>query len=185
MRPSTPPGFEPGGDGYPAVLGPATPGRAMADDVGAELAELAPRSGRTIAVAESLTGGALSAAVAKAPGSSDWFRGGIVAYARGVKHDLLDVPDGPVVSEAAVRAMAVAVGRLLGADLTVAVSGVAGPGEQDGQPPGTVWLAISDAGVVTTRLDHLRGRPEEIVAETVRRAVAWLAETCRADVAVP
>jgi nicotinamide-nucleotide amidase len=153
----------------------------MDDDLREQLAALAPSSGRTIAVAESLTGGSLSAAVAKAPGSSDWYRGGVVAYASEVKYRLLEVPEGPVVSEAAVRAMAAAVARLLDADLTVAVSGVAGPDEQDGQPPGTVWMAVHDGGAVVTRLEHLAGTPEQIVAETCRRALAWLVETCRGD----
>jgi nicotinamide mononucleotide (NMN) deamidase PncC len=68
-----------------------------ADLVGAAL----NRGGRTLAVAESLTGGLLASAFARASGSSEWFRGGIVAYSSTVKYDLLDVPDGPVVSEAA------------------------------------------------------------------------------------
>jgi len=105
-----------------------------ADQVGAAL----KRSGRTLAVAESLTGGLLASVFARASGSSEWFRGGVVAYSSAVKHDLLDVPEGPVVSAAAARAMASGAGRLLGADVAVAVTGVGGPGQQDGEPPGTV-----------------------------------------------
>jgi nicotinamide-nucleotide amidase len=96
-----------------------------------------------VAVAESLTGGELAARFASAPGAGDWFRGGIVAYASDVKYDLLDVPVGPVVSEAAAAAMAAGACRLLGADVSVAVTGVAGPDDQDGEPPGTVWLALA------------------------------------------
>ena len=94
-----------------------------ADLVGAAL----KRGGRTLAVAESLTGGLLASAFARASGSSEWFRGGIVAYSSAVKYDLLDVPGGPVVSEAAAVAMARAAGRLLNADVAVAVTGVGGP----------------------------------------------------------
>ena len=61
--------------------------------------------------------------MARASGASEWFRGGIVAYSRAVKHDLLDVPRGPVVSEAAAVAMAGGACRLLGADVAIAVTG--------------------------------------------------------------
>ena len=98
-----------------------------ADLVGAAL----KRGGRTLAVAESLTGGLLASAFARASGSSEWFRGGIVAYSSAVKYDLLDVPGGPVVSEAAAVAMARAAGRLLNADVAVAVTGVGGPDPHD------------------------------------------------------
>ena len=108
-----------------------------ADLVGAAL----KHSGRTLAVAESLTGGLLASAFARASGSSEWFRGGIVAYSSVVKYDLLDVPRGPVVSEVAAVAMARGAGRLLEADVAVAVTGVGGPDPQDGEPNGTVWVA--------------------------------------------
>ena len=74
------------------------------------------------------------------PGSSDWFKGGVVAYDSQVKFDLLDVPEGPVVSESAAKAMADGVRRVLKADIGISTTGVAGPAEQEGQPPGTVWL---------------------------------------------
>jgi nicotinamide-nucleotide amidase len=128
----------------------------------------------TLAVAESLTGGELSARFACAEGSSEWYRGGVVAYASEVKHALLDVPDGPVVSEVAVTAMAEHVADLLGADVAVSVSGVAGPAAQDDQPPGTVWLAVRVGGRTHTRLEHFAGDPPDIVEATMRGASAWL-----------
>ena len=73
-----------------------------ANAVGAVLRQ----DGRTLAVAESLTGGLLASAFARASGSSDWFRGGIVAYSSVVKYDLLGVPEGPVVNGTAALAMA-------------------------------------------------------------------------------
>ena len=82
------------------------------------------------------------------PGASDVFRGGIVSYASEVKFDLLGVPEGPVVSEEAVRSMAEGACRVLGADCSIAVTGVAGPDPQDGEQPGTVWMATSVDGVV-------------------------------------
>jgi PncC family amidohydrolase len=76
------------------------------------------------------------------PGASTWFRGGVVSYASDVKASLLGVPEGPVVSAAAAGAMAEGVRRLLGADVGLGVTGVAGPDSQEGQPPGTVFLAV-------------------------------------------
>jgi nicotinamide-nucleotide amidase len=132
--------------------------------LGAAVAERIARDGGTIAVAESLTGGLLSNAFARAEGASGWFRGGVVAYASDVKHDLLDVPPGPVVSAAAAGALAMGAARLLGASIGVAVTGAGGPDPQDGQPPGTVWLAVhqadhDDEEPVEVRLE---GEPEEI-----------------------
>jgi nicotinamide-nucleotide amidase len=129
-----------------------------------------------LAVAESLTGGELSARFASTPGSSDWYRGAVVAYASDVKHAVLDVPDGPVVSEPAVCAMAEHVVELLEADVGVSVSGVAGPASQDGQPPGTVWLAIHADGQTRARLEHFAGDPPAVVEATIRCACAWLLE---------
>ena len=84
-----------------------------------------------LATAESLTGGQISCLLGAAPASSDWYRGSVVAYSSEVKHRVLKVPDGPVVSEASARAMAGAVAELLGADIAVAVTGAGGPDPQD------------------------------------------------------
>jgi nicotinamide-nucleotide amidase len=130
--------------------------------------------GERLAVAESLTGGELSALFACAEGASDWYRGAIVAYSSDVKHTLLDVPEGPVVSEVSVATMAARVVDVLGADIAVAVSGVAGPAPQDDQPPGTVWLAIHADGTTHTRLEHFDGAPTDIVDATLRCATEWL-----------
>ncbi|WP_419917748.1 competence/damage-inducible protein A [Candidatus Poriferisocius sp.] len=104
--------------------------------------------GWTLALAESLTGGMIGARLTAVPGASDVFRGGLVSYAGDIKFDLLGVPEGPVVSEEAVTAMARGAARLLGADCAIAVTGVAGPDPLDGQEPGTVWMATLVAGEV-------------------------------------
>src|SRR3954447_15933565 len=140
------------------------------------LGALLEHGGVPVAVAESLTGGELSARLASTPGSSAWFRGGVVAYASDVKHELLDVPPGPVVSESAATAMARGVCRLLGAEVATAVTGVGGPDPRDGEPPGTVWLALCDEGTVTARLERLDGSPAEIVDATCACALEWLVE---------
>lgn len=99
--------------------------------------------GLTLGVAESLTGGLVGSRICDVPGASDVFRGSIVSYSSEVKFDLLDVPRGPVVSEEAARAMALGARRVLGADVGIAATGVAGPDRQDGRPPGTVCLAVA------------------------------------------
>jgi nicotinamide-nucleotide amidase len=146
--------------------------------VAERLADAAQRRGLRLAVAESLTGGELSAKLAAAPGASEWFRGGLVAYAREVKYDVLGVPRGPVVSEVAATTMADGVADLLGADVTVAVTGVAGPDEQDGQPPGTVWMALHDAAGTTSCLHRFEGEPAQVVDATCDAALAWLLDRC-------
>jgi nicotinamide-nucleotide amidase len=118
--------------------------------------------GLTLAVAESLTGGLVASRIVSVAGSSGWFRGGVVAYASDVKHDVLDVPAGPVVSEVAARAMADGVRRRLGADVGLSTTGVAGPTEQEGQPPGTVWLGLAVGDQVDAVHIRLPGDRERI-----------------------
>jgi nicotinamide-nucleotide amidase len=143
------------------LLGPAVFG---ADDEGMEAAvgRLLVEAGQTIGVAESLTGGLVGSRMSEVPGASEWFRGSIVAYASEVKRKLLGVSDGPVVSETAAMEMALGAGAALGADVGLALTGVAGPTEQDGQPVGTVWVGLAVAGVAEARLLHLAGEREQI-----------------------
>jgi nicotinamide-nucleotide amidase len=103
--------------------------------------------GLTLGLAESLTGGMMGSRVVDVAGASDVFRGSIVSYASDVKVDLLGVPPGPVVSQEAAAAMAAGARRVLGADVGIGVTGVAGPDEQDGQPVGTVFIGL-DLGPV-------------------------------------
>jgi competence/damage-inducible protein CinA-like protein len=111
------------------------------------VAKLLAARGLTLAVAESLTGGLVASRLVDVPKASDWFRGGVVSYATDVKFSVLGVPEGPVVTAEAAAAMATGVRRLLGADIGLGVTGVAGPDPMEGQPPGTVFLAaaIGDA----------------------------------------
>ena len=127
---------------------------------------------RTLAVAESLTGGMIGSRLCDVPGASDVFRGGVVSYASDVKYDVLDVPEGPVVTEEAAVAMAVGVRRLLRADVGLAVTGVAGPDSQEDQPPGTVCMAVvvgdpEDGGVVDSMRVQLPGGRRQIREFTV------------------
>jgi len=99
--------------------------------------------GLTLGLAESMTGGLVASRLTNVVGASDWFRGSIVSYASEVKYDLLDVPEGPVVSAEAAKAMAEGARKALGADIGLSVTGVAGPAEQDGQPVGTVFFGVA------------------------------------------
>lgn len=125
------------------------------------------RRGLTLAVAESLTGGLVGARLTAVPGASAVFRGAVVAYASEIKCKLLDVPPGPVVSAATARAMALGVARLLGADIGLATTGVAGPDRQEGQPVGTVFLGLALNGRGETRRLRLPGRRDTVRQLTV------------------
>ena len=102
--------------------------------------------GWTLGLAESLTGGLVASRLVNVPGASTWFRGGLVSYASDVKFELLHVTPGPVVSASAAEEMARGAKILLKVDVALAITGVAGPDEQDGYQPGTVFvgLAIGD-----------------------------------------
>ena len=128
----------------------------------AEVGRLLEAKQRTLAIAESLTGGLACSRVVNVPGSSEWFKGGVVAYDSQVKFDALGVPEGPVVSEDAVKAMADGVRRLLQADVGVATTGVAGPTEQEGHPPGTVWLGVAVGDDVEARRLRLPGDRDRV-----------------------
>jgi nicotinamide-nucleotide amidase len=107
------------------------------------LLERLRKRGWTLGVAESLTGGLVGARLADAPGASDTFRGSVASYATDVKRAVLGVTAEQVVSEECARQMASGARQVLGADVGIAVTGVAGPDPQDGQPVGTVWFGLS------------------------------------------
>ncbi|MDP8987326.1 MAG: competence/damage-inducible protein A [Actinomycetota bacterium] len=107
------------------------------------VAALLRQRGLSLGLAESMTGGLIASRLTSVPGASAWFRGAVVSYAGEVKFDLLGVPAGPVVSEPAARAMAEGTRRVLGADVGLAVTGVAGPGDHEGVPAGTVVVGVA------------------------------------------
>ena len=119
------------------------------DNMESVVLNLLREQGLTLGLAESVTGGLVSGRLTSIPGASDVLRGSVVSYASEVKFDLLDVPRGPVVSEDAAVAMAEGARRVLGADVALSLTGVAGPTEQDGQPVGTLCIAVAINGRVT------------------------------------
>jgi len=128
----------------------------------------------TIAVAESLTGGQLCSALAAAPDAGVWFRGGVVAYAPDVKFDVLGVRPGPVVAESCAREMASGVCRLLKSSVGVGITGVGGPGSDEGHPAGTVFAAVHTTQHVVVREWRFEGNPEEVLEQTLRATLGLL-----------
>ena len=114
--------------------------------------------GLTLATAESITAGLLASTIAEVPGCSAVLRGGIVAYAADGKGSVLGVERRlleHVVSEPVAVSMAVGAARVIGADIGVGTTGVAGPDGLDGQEPGTVWIAVHDSRAHRTRSKRL------------------------------
>jgi nicotinamide-nucleotide amidase len=109
--------------------------------------DLLRKRGLTLGLAESITGGLVASRLVSVPGTSDVLKGGVVAYMTDAKRSVLGVEAEQVVSAESARQMAAAARRVFDADVGVAVTGVAGPEEQEGQPAGTVFfgLAVGDA----------------------------------------
>ena len=154
----------------------ARPADERHEELAGRVSELARRHGVTVAAAESLTGGNVAVALAAAPSASEWFRGSLVAYSSDVKHEVLDVPDGPVVSAEAAAAMAQGVRKLLGADVAVGVTGAGGPDPQDDQEPGTVFVAVADGGEPQVQRLDLAGNPQEVLVAAAGETLALLVQ---------
>ncbi|MEY2957828.1 MAG: hypothetical protein RLZZ01_396 [Actinomycetota bacterium] len=118
--------------------------------------------GWSLGLAESVTGGLVGARLTGIPGSSEVFRGSIVSYATEVKQQVLGVAPGPVVTERAALEMAIGAQRVLGADVGLALTGVAGPAEQDGMPPGTLCVGLVWPAGSTTQTFRLPGLREQM-----------------------
>ena len=157
----------------------------------AELADALRARGWHLASAESCTGGMIAAACTDLAGSSDWFERGVVSYSNEAKTELLGVPVAMLaqhgaVSEPVVRAMAEGMQRSSGADLVVAVTGVAGPaGGTPAKPVGTVWFGFAqlDAdGAVQVDSEQRRfdGDRAQVRSATVEHALRGLLRRVRA-----
>jgi nicotinamide-nucleotide amidase len=152
----------------------------------ARVLELLRADGRTLAVAESLTGGLLADAFVRVPGASAVLLGGVVAYATPVKQTVLGVDaellaaEGPVHPEVA-RQMADGVRRVVAvdgrpADVGISTTGVAGPEGQGGRPPGTVWVGVAVGDRLVARGATLQGDRAAVREATVAMAVAAVLE---------
>ena len=145
-----------------------------------ELAGLFLASGRSLALAESCTGGMIAARVTDIAGCSAWFRGGVVAYSNDVKMAVLGVP-APLlarcgaVSEQVGQAMAEEARKVLGSDLALAVTGIAGPdGGTTEKPVGTVFLALADQDGCEVVRCQFDGNRAAIREQTVEKGLLML-----------
>lgn len=138
--------------------------------------------GMTLATAESCTGGGIGHVLTAIPGSSAVYLGGVISYANSVKEQVLGVPQEVLatvgaVSEETARAMAEGVCRLLGADLGIAVTGIAGPAA-DGtdKPVGLVYIAVSTADSTRVTEKHFSGDREAVRNQTIQAALDLAAQ---------
>lgn len=151
----------------------------MIDPIASSVVAELRRRGESLAVAESLTGGGLGSALTSVSGSSDVFSGGIIAYDRSVKENLLKVPSAliakfGVVSEEVATAMADGLIELFGTTWAIATTGVAGPGPSDGVAAGTVWIAIKGPISQSTALE-IQGEREVVRNASVSSALTTFA----------
>jgi nicotinamide-nucleotide amidase len=137
-----------------------------------QLADTLMAHSLTLAVAESLTGGMLTSHFAAGPNAAKWLQGGLVAYHSKVKREVLGISDGPVVSKRAALEMARGAAGLFGADVALAVTGVGGPESQDGELPGTVWMAVRDHAREESQVKQFEGDPSSICEQACEGAIA-------------
>jgi nicotinamide-nucleotide amidase len=140
------------------------------------VAQLASQQELRVVTSESLTSGALASSLGAGPDAASWFGGGVVAYQEPVKFQLLDVPEGPVVTAECAQQMAIGTRALFRADIAVSATGVGGPEPSEGKDPGTVFMAAATADGVTTRELELDGDPEAVLAQTIDHGLELLVE---------
>ena len=148
--------------------------------------ELLLTRGATVATAESLTGGQLAALLTAAPGASDTFLGGVVSYATAVKEDLLGVDASivaayGVVSADCAQAMARGVRALMGSTYGLSTTGVAGPAEQEGKSPGTVFVGLAGPDGASAVSLELAGDRAAITRRTCEEALSAFVDVLRQE----
>ena len=146
-----------------------------ADTMESVVLSLLEERGWTLGLAESVTGGLVGGRITSIAGASRVFKGGVISYASDVKFDVLGVEAGPVVSDRAAMQMASGAQRVLGASVGLALTGVAGPDEQDGEPVGTlcVGVAFPNGQTFSTR-SQLPGQRDQMRQFSVITALAFL-----------
>jgi nicotinamide-nucleotide amidase len=161
---------------WAAAIDPAsaTERRAQISALARQIGQLAEADRMTIVVAESLTIGRISQALGAAPAASGWFGGGVIASQHLTMQRLLGVPPGPVVSADRAEQLARAVLENVGADVSVAVTGVSGPGREEGHPTGTVFISVSTRSAVRTFTHRFDGSPETVITLGTLRALTHL-----------
>jgi nicotinamide-nucleotide amidase len=142
--------------------------------------------GSTIATAESLTGGRLAVALTDVPGASESYLGGVVTYATELKQSFLGVDERVVeqygvISPECAKAMASGVRAVTGATYGLATTGVAGPGEREGKPAGTVFVGIAGPGLLEAVALELAGKRAQIQERTTWEAFEALEAVLRRE----
>ena len=139
-------------------------------------------AGKRLATAESLTGGGIGQAITSVSGASAVFAGGIISYTNEVKHKVLGVPMETLntcgaVSHPVAKAMAEGARRVIGADVAVAVTGLAGPdGDEFGNPVGTVFVGYADQTTALAREYHFSGDRARVREQTIEAALRLILE---------
>ena len=146
----------------------------LISELAGQIGQLAVADGVTVAVAESLTAGRIAQALGAAPESSTWFAGGVVAYQKETKFRLLGVSRGPVISAECAEQMARGVLDRVGADVSVSVTGVGGPGSEEGERSGTVFISVSSRCAVRTSRNEFEGSASDVVDLTTLFALRSL-----------
>ena len=138
--------------------------------------------GKTLATAESCTGGGIGVALTAVPGASDVFVGGVISYTNEIKNRILGVNQAVLdefgaVSEPVAKAMASGVRNLMKCDVAVSVTGLAGPGGDDfGNPVGTVFISYADENQVFAKEYHFDGDRDSVRNQAVRAALELILE---------
>jgi PncC family amidohydrolase len=155
--------------------------RSLVDSSNAEaFADSVQQRGLAVAVAESMTAGALATAIVDIEGSGQWFRGGLVAYDSDTKYDVLGVTRGPVICASAAMEMATGIAEMLHAEIGIATTGCAGPEPMEEQPVGTVWIGLCLSGKTSSHLVMVGGDdPQQRRAAAVEAALTHAAAALR------
>lgn len=151
----------------------------MGDDeqeLAAAVASAVQAKGVTVAAAESVTAGGVATALATGDSASDWFSGSVVAYRTDLKQRLLGVSSDRVITRECAIEMATGACRVTGADIAVGVTGVGGPDPEEGEPAGTVYIAVAYGEKVTVHDHAFDGDAAQIVHAATRAALQHLVD---------
>lgn len=147
------------------------------EELAAAVIQALCREGKTLSTAESCTGGGIGYALTAVPGSSAAYLGGVISYANGVKAQVLGVPGNVLkshgaVSEQTARYMAQGVQSIVGSDLAVSVTGIAGPASDDtNKPVGLVYIGVCDGKEVQVHEHHFSGDRSQVRTLTIHAAL--------------
>lgn len=147
-----------------------------------DIAGLAKEHGFRVGAAESLTGGAVSSALAMGANAAEWYHGCVVSYSPAVKYDLLGVTPGPLITDRCAIEMVTGAAKVLEVDAAVSTTGAGGPESEEGRPPGTVHVAVLVRGELTTHELALDGEPGDIVEGATEQALGLLLEAMESAV---